>query len=137
MTEPHPELKVDPTVTLEGVLGFELLELGEERATGRFEVADRVRQPFGIVHGGAYAAFAESLASVATARAVYANGDLAMGQSNNTTFLRPVSEGTVNGEARRRHRGRTTWVWEIDFTDDAGRLCAVSQVTIAVRPRPS
>ena len=48
-----------------------------------------------------------------------------MGQSNHTSFLRPVTEGTVHAEARRRHRGRTTWVWEVDFTDDQGRLCAI------------
>jgi 1,4-dihydroxy-2-naphthoyl-CoA hydrolase len=137
MTEPHPDLPVDPAVTLEGVLGFEVLELEDDRATGRFEVADRVRQPFGIVHGGAYAAFAEALASIATVRVVYPDGDIAMGQSNNTSFLRPVSEGTIHAEARRRHRGRTTWVWDIEFTDDAGRLSAVCQVTMAVRPRPA
>ena len=52
------------------------------------------------------------------------------------TFRRlALAEGAVHGEARRRHRGRTTWLWEVDFSDDAGRLCAVSRVTMAVRPR--
>ena len=48
-----------------------------------------------------------------------------MGQSNHTSFLRPVSEGTVHADGRRRHRGRTTWVWDVEFTDDEGRLCAL------------
>ena len=56
-----------------------------------------------------------------------------MGLSNSTSFLRPITEGTVHARATRIHRGRTTWVWEIDHSDDEGRLCAVSRVTIAVR----
>jgi 1,4-dihydroxy-2-naphthoyl-CoA hydrolase len=119
---------------LPGVLGFELVEIGPELARGRFAVEDRVRQPFGAVHGGAYAAIAETLASVATNQSVAGEGMAAMGLSNDTSFLRPVSAGRVESEARRRHRGRTTWLWEVDHTDGDGRLCAVSRVTIAVRP---
>jgi 1,4-dihydroxy-2-naphthoyl-CoA hydrolase len=120
--------------TLDGALGFEITELGEELSRGRFEVTDAVRQPFGVVHGGAFAAFAETLASASTYMAVQSEGNIAMGQSNHTSFLRPASSGTVHAEARRRHRGRTTWVWEVDFTDDEGRLCALARVTMAVRP---
>jgi uncharacterized protein (TIGR00369 family) len=121
--------------TLGDVLGFELLESSPERALGRFPVEPRVCQPFGLVHGGAYAALAESIASATTHRAVSERGSFAVGQSNSTTFLRPVTEGTVHAEARALHRGRTTWVWDVDFRDDGGRLCAVSRVTLAVRPR--
>ena len=117
-------------------LGFEITEGGEELVRGRFRITDRVRQPVGIVHGGAYAAMAETLASAATYVAVRPAGEVAVGQSNHTSFLRPVAEGFVHAEARRRHRGRTSWVWEVDFTDDAGRLCAISRVTLAVRPAP-
>jgi 1,4-dihydroxy-2-naphthoyl-CoA hydrolase len=123
--------------SLEEALGFEFLETGPELARGRFAVTDRVRQPFGLVHGGVYAALAESLASLATHRTVADDGMAAMGSSNHTSFLRPVTEGTVTAEARARHRGRTTWVWEVDFTDSDGRLCALARVTIAVRPAPS
>ena len=59
-----------------------------------------------------------------------------MGLSNQTSFLRPVTEGTINAVARARHRGRTTWVWEVELTDDDGRLCALTRVTVAVRPLP-
>jgi 1,4-dihydroxy-2-naphthoyl-CoA hydrolase len=123
-----------PQGTLDRILGFEFLELGRDRARGRFEVTDAVRQPMGLVHGGAYAAFAESLASTATYHAVASgSGKLVMGQSNHTSFVRPATGGTVHVDARPRHRGQTTWVWEVDFTDDEGRLCAITKVTLAVR----
>jgi 1,4-dihydroxy-2-naphthoyl-CoA hydrolase len=119
---------------MDSAIGFEHLEADGGRALGRFEITDNVRQPYGIVHGGAYAAAAESLASAATFMAVSGEGMLAMGQSNHTSFLRPVSEGTIHAEGTARHRGRTSWVWEVEFKDDEGRLCALSRVTMAVRP---
>ncbi len=135
VTDPH-DLLERSAQTLDGALGFEIIEMGEELARGRFAVTDSVRQPFGTVHGGAYAAMAETLASATTSIAVQAEGNIAVGQSNLTSFLRPASQGVVHAEARCRHRGRTTWVWEVEFTDDDGRLCALSRVTTAVRPRP-
>ena len=119
--------------TLDQVLGFEILEAGAERARARFPVEDRVCQPFGLVHGGAYAALAETLVSAATYVSVSGDGSVAMGQSNNTTFMRPVTSGNIHADATVRHRGRTTWVWDVDFTDDDGKLCASSRVTMAVR----
>ena len=119
--------------TLDDVLGFELLEAGAERCRARFAVEGRVQQPMGLVHGGAYAALAESMVSVTTYRAVKASGGYAVGQSNQTTFLRPVTSGSVHAEGRPLHSGRTTWVWDVTFTDDEGRLCAVTRVTMAVR----
>jgi uncharacterized protein (TIGR00369 family) len=96
-------------------------------------VTNKIKQPFGIVHGGAYAAFAETLASVGTYRAIAEQGKVAMGMSNQTSFLRSVTEGTVHAEAIAIHRGSTTWVWDVTLTDDEGRVCAVSRMTIAVR----
>jgi 1,4-dihydroxy-2-naphthoyl-CoA hydrolase len=124
---------VDPARTLDGLLGFEFLETRAAEARARFTVEDRVRQPLGIVHGGAYAALAESLCSIATHLAV-APESMAVGLSNHTSFLRPVRAGAVEAVARRRHRGRTTWVWEVEFADEQGRACALSRVTMAVRP---
>ena len=127
----------DQTAFLEETLGFDGFELeGEELARGRLTVADRVRQPFGIVHGGAMAALAESVTSRATYEAVKPEM-IAVGQSNETKFLRPVSEGTIDAVARVRHRGRTTWIWDVEMSDDEGRLCALCRMTIAVRPMPS
>ena len=122
--------------TFDALYGLELLGHSEEEATARVAVRDAVRQPMGVVHGGLYASVAESLASMATAAAVMPEGNVAMGLSNATSFLRPITEGTVHAHARRLHRGRTTWIWDVEIRDDAGRLCAATRVTIAVRPRP-
>ena len=59
-----------------------------------------------------------------------------MGLSNLTSFLRPITAGRIHAEARAQHRGRTTWVWDVQITDDAGRLCAMTRMTIAVRDAP-
>jgi 1,4-dihydroxy-2-naphthoyl-CoA hydrolase len=120
--------------TLDGVLGFETLEATPELARARAEVGDQHKQPLGLVHGGVYAAMAESLASQATAMAVAGEGNIAVGLSNYTSFMRPILSGFVHAEARRLHRGSTMWVWEVELTDDDGRLCALSRVTMAVRP---
>jgi uncharacterized protein (TIGR00369 family) len=119
--------------TFDALYGLQIGEMGEERATATVPVTDSVKQPMGLVHGGLYASIAESLTSVATAMVVAADGMVATGMSNQTSFLRPITEGTVHAEAIRRHRGRTTWMWDVEITDDAGRLCAVSRMTIAVR----
>ncbi len=84
-----------------------------------------------------YAAIAESLATTGTALAVLDDGNTAMGLSNQTSFLRPITGGTINAQARVRHRGRTTWVWEVECSDDGGRLCVLTRVTVAVRKAPA
>ena len=128
-----PQVETYPAAgTLDDVLGFELIEATPERCRARFAAEPRVQQPMGLVHGGAIAALAESLASITTHRAVKEHGSFAVGQSNHTTFLRPIT-GQVNAEGTPLHRGRTTWVWDVTFTDDDGRVCAVSRVTMAVR----
>jgi 1,4-dihydroxy-2-naphthoyl-CoA hydrolase len=135
-----PDLPTTPVPyeqTLDGTLGMELLEVTPDRVRGRLEVTDKVKQPYGLVHGGVFCAMAESLASVATAGAVYDDGMIAVGLSNHTSFMRPATSGYVHGEGRPRHRGRSTWVWELDFTDDDGHLCAIARVTMAVRERRS
>jgi 1,4-dihydroxy-2-naphthoyl-CoA hydrolase len=118
--------------TLDGILGFEVLEMAADHASARFEVQNRHRQPFGIVHGGVYAALAEGLASGATYMQVAQDGKIAVGSSNHTSFLRPVAAGVVTANARAVHSGRTTWVWEVEFTTEAGKRCAVARVTLAV-----
>lgn len=120
----------------DALYGLEILELSAELVVGRFEVRPELLQPFGLVHGGVYAAAAESLASHGTGVAAFEEGKIAIGMSNLTTFLRPVTEGTIGVRAMRRHRGRTTAVWDVDSTDAAGRLCATSRVTIAIREPP-
>ena len=128
-----PELP-DRPVGFDALLGLELLECTGELVTAQVAVRDELRQPFGLVHGGVLATIAETLASVGTAVVVVPAGSAPMGLSNQTSFMRPIVEGTIHGRATRRHRGRTTWIWDVEITDDAGRVCALSRMTIAVRP---
>ena len=123
--------------TFDGLYGLELLEHSPEEVRAQVRVRDAIKQPMGLVHGGVFASIAESMTSMATAIAVHADGMSAQGLSNQTSFLRPIVEGTVHAVARRRHRGRTTWVWEVEISDDGGRLCALVRMTIAVRPLPA
>jgi 1,4-dihydroxy-2-naphthoyl-CoA hydrolase len=119
--------------TFDAHIGTEWLDLGPDEARARIPVEDHHQQPFGLVHGGVFATLAESLCSAATYTAVASDGVSVMGQSNDTTFLRPISEGHVNAVARPRHRGRTTWVWDVEISDNDERVCALVRITIAVR----
>jgi 1,4-dihydroxy-2-naphthoyl-CoA hydrolase len=123
--------------TLDDVLGFEMLEASADGCRARFAAEKRVQQPLGLVHGGAYAAMAESMVSSTTHMVVSENGDFAVGQSNHTNFLRPITGGDVHAEGTPRHRGRSSWVWDVEFRDDEGRLCAITRVVLAVRPEES
>jgi 1,4-dihydroxy-2-naphthoyl-CoA hydrolase len=124
----------DVLLGFDRLYGLELVELTDTNARGRVVVRDELKQPAGLVHGGLYASLAESIASLATGMTVLEEGCVAMGMSNSTSFLRPITEGTVHAHATRVHRGRTTWVWDVTFTDDDGRTCALTRMTIAVRP---
>ena len=121
----------------DALVGLEVLEVREQIVRGRVPVRDELRQPLGLVHGGVLATIAETLASLGTLVAVMPEGKAAMGASNSTSFLRPILEGTIHARALRRHRGRTTWVWDVELTDDEDRLCALTRMTIAVRPLPA
>jgi uncharacterized protein (TIGR00369 family) len=116
--------------------GLELLTCSDTEVRAEVTVREELKQPAGLVHGGVYASMAESMASLATALGVLDRGEMAMGLSNSTSFLRPITEGVVHAQATRVHRGRTTWVWDVRFSDDADHTCAVTRMTIAVRPRP-
>jgi 1,4-dihydroxy-2-naphthoyl-CoA hydrolase len=122
-----------PSGAFAALYGLEVLGASEAEARGRVAVRERVRQPAGLVHGGVYASLAESLATLATGAAVRESGRIAVGHSSQTSFLRPITEGTVHATGRPRHRGRSTWVWEFDVTDDDGRLCALVRMTVTVR----
>jgi 1,4-dihydroxy-2-naphthoyl-CoA hydrolase len=119
------------------LIGLQYLESDDEAVRARVAVTDEIRQPVGLVHGGVFAAVAESMCSAATWLHVKDDGMAAMGQSNSATFIRPITAGHVNAVARTRHRGRTTWVWDVEITDDDERLCALVRMTVAVRPIPS
>jgi 1,4-dihydroxy-2-naphthoyl-CoA hydrolase len=120
----------------DSLYGLELLSYTDTEVQARVTVREELKQPAGLIHGGVYASIAESMTSLATALAVHEGGNTAMGLSNNTSFLRPITAGVVHAAATRIHRGRTTWVWDVRFSDDDGHTCAVTRMTIAVRPLP-
>jgi 1,4-dihydroxy-2-naphthoyl-CoA hydrolase len=105
------------------LIDVEILDQTEDEVRAKVPVTDALRQPLGLVHGGVYATIADAITT---------RGGRAI--SNQTSFLRPITEGTIHVTARRRHRGRTTAVWELDVSDDAGRLCALVRMTIYPGP---
>jgi 1,4-dihydroxy-2-naphthoyl-CoA hydrolase len=117
------------------LIGTEWIDLDPDAARARIKVEGHHLQPFGVVHGGVYASLAESLCSAATYMAVRDDDQVALGMANSTTFLRPITEGHVNALARARQRGRTTWVWDVELSDDEERACALVRMTVAIRPR--
>lgn len=120
----------------DGLIGTEWLSDDPDRARARAPIRDDLRQPFGLMHGGVMSSLVESVCSRATALAVYGDGMAAMGQSISVSFMRPITSGHAEVRAKARHRGRTTWVWEAEVVDADGKLCALAQMTIAVRPIP-
>lgn len=120
----------------DALIGTEWLSDDPDDARARVVVSDDLRQPVGLMHGGVMSTLVESVCSRATALAVLGDGMAAMGQSISVNFMRPITEGHAEVHARARHRGRTTWVWEAEVRDADGRLCALAQMTIAVRPLP-
>jgi uncharacterized protein (TIGR00369 family) len=116
--------------------GLEVLDCSDTEVRARVTVREELKQPAGLLHGGVYATMAESMTSLATALGVLERGQTAVGLSNNTSFLRPVTSGVVEAVATRVHRGRSTWVWDVRFSDEADRTCALTRMTIAVREAP-
>jgi uncharacterized protein (TIGR00369 family) len=123
-----------PHSHFDALLGTEWLDDDPEHARVRLRMRDELRQPVGLMHGGVMSTLVESVCSRATALAVVEDGMAAMGQSISVSFLRPITEGAAEVRARARHRGRTTWVWDAEVRDGDDRLCALAQMTIAVRP---
>jgi 1,4-dihydroxy-2-naphthoyl-CoA hydrolase len=120
----------------DALIGTEWLDDDPEHARVRVAMRDELRQPVGLLHGGVMSSLVESICSRATALAVLGDGMMAMGQSISVSFIRPVTQGHAEVHARARHRGRTTWVWDAEVHDAEDRLCALAQMTIAVRALP-
>jgi 1,4-dihydroxy-2-naphthoyl-CoA hydrolase len=118
----------------DGLIGTEWLSDDPDDARARIPIRDDLRQPVGLMHGGVMSSLVESVCSRATALAVLDDGMAAMGQSIGVSFIRPVTSGHAEVRAQARHRGRTTWVWDAEILNADGKLCALAQMTIAVRP---
>ncbi len=120
----------------DALIGTEWLDDDPDHARVRIELRDELRQPVGLLHGGVMSTLVESICSRATALATMDDGMMAMGQSISVSFIRPITTGAAEVRARARHRGRTTWVWDAEVLNDDAKLCALAQMTIAIRPLP-
>jgi len=131
---PSPVIPLDRT--FEGFLGLEWIDLTLTSAHVRFAVRENLKQPLGLMHGGIYSAVAETVASVATVNNVWREGYTGSGLSNYASFLRPITDGIVDVITVLRGHDEREWTWGNEFRDERERLCALVDVTIAVRPAP-
>jgi 1,4-dihydroxy-2-naphthoyl-CoA hydrolase len=113
-------------------LGIEFTEIGADFLRGRMPVDERTRQPYGILHGGASVALAETLGSTAAGLVVDPDKYRVVGQEINANHVRAISDGFVIGTARPHHVGRRSHVWEIRIADEQERLVCISRLTMFV-----
>jgi 1,4-dihydroxy-2-naphthoyl-CoA hydrolase len=122
--------------TMVEALGIAITEVGPDYLRGTMPVDARTRQPFGLLHGGASVALAETLGSLAAWLMLDdPSTQLAVGLEINANHVRAVRDGVVTGTARPEHLGRTTQVWSIRIEDAQQRLVCVSRLTVAVTSR--
>ena len=131
-----PEPAIPIARTFEGFLDLNWLELEPDSVHVQFRVRENLKQPLGLLHGGVYAGVAETIASIATVANVWRDGFIGSGLSNYASFLRPITEGVVDVRARLRGHDDREWTWGHEFRDERDNLCALVDVTIAVRPIP-
>ncbi len=120
--------------TLVQTLGIEFLEASPDRVSARMPVTPRVHQPFGLLHGGASVALAETVASVGAFVSVMDQGLGAVGLEINANHVKAKRDGVVTAVATPLHKGRTTHVWEVRITDENDQLVCVSRCTLAIVP---
>ncbi|OJW59676.1 MAG: thioesterase [Sphingobacteriales bacterium 50-39] len=131
-----PQLQALVPGTMGGVLGIELTEIGENFLRARMPVDERTRQPYGLLHGGASAALAETLGSVASAFVIDQTQYYCVGLEINANHIRGVRDGYVYGTATPLHLGKTTHVWDIRIYDEREKLVCVSRLTVAILRKP-
>jgi len=118
-------------------IGIAVTEIGHDYVRGTMPVDARTHQPYGLLHGGASVALAETLGSLGAMMCADAKTHLAVGLDINANHLRGVTDGIVTGSARPIHVGRTTQVWEIRIEDERLRLICIARLTVAIVPRPT
>ena len=122
--------------TLAGHLGIEYRELTRDRVVASMPVCARTKQPFGLLHGGASVALAETVASIGGWLNVDENRLAVVGLEINANHIRSMRDGHVVGVALPLHRGEKTQVWEVKISSEDGRLVCVSRCTLANVPLP-
>ncbi|MFC5742648.1 hotdog fold thioesterase [Dyella tabacisoli] len=120
--------------TMMETLGIRMTEVGENWLRGTMPVDHRTHQPYGLLHGGASVALAETLGSTAAMLTLDPEKEIAVGLEINANHVRGVRSGIVTGTAQALHIGRSTQVWEIRIENEAGELVCVSRITMAVVP---
>ena len=118
-------------------LGITIVDVGHDYLRGTMPVDHRTKQPFGLLHGGASVALAETLGSLAGTMCLDASKEMAVGIDINANHVRAVTGGTVTGTARPLHVGRNTQVWDIRIENEDGKLVCISRLTLAVVPSQS
>ena len=116
-------------------IGIELIEIGENYIKGRMPVDHRTQQPYGLLHGGASVALAETLGSIASAYVVDHSKYFCVGLEINANHIRGAKHGFVYGSAIPLHIGNSTHVWEIKILDEQEKLICVSRLTVAILKR--
>ena len=129
------QLRSRATRHLADTLGIQLVELTKDRVVATMPVDDRTRQPFGILHGGASVALAETVASLAATMNVDLERAYVVGIEINANHIRAKKEGVVTGTATPVHLGRSTQVWDVRIVDEEQRVICVSRCTLAVVPK--
>jgi 1,4-dihydroxy-2-naphthoyl-CoA hydrolase len=118
--------------TMMEALGIRITAVGDDWLAGSMPVDQRTHQPYGLLHGGASVALAETLGSTAAMLTLDPAKELAVGLDINANHIRGVRSGTVTGTAKALHIGRTTQVWEIRIENEEGALVCISRITMAV-----
>ena len=118
--------------TMTSAIGIEITDIGDDFICGKMPVDDRTIQPFGLLHGGASVALAETLGSIAGGIKVNSNNETVVGVEINANHLKYAREGWVYGKAVPIRVGKKIQVWEIKITNDEGELICISRLTLAV-----
>ncbi|MFC3855157.1 hotdog fold thioesterase [Chitinophaga sp. GCM10012297] len=129
------QLNENSADTMAACLGMEFTEIGPDYLRAMMPVDHRTVQPYRLLHGGASAALAETVGSVASALVIDSQKQICVGLEINANHVRGVREGYVHAIAKPLHLGSTTHVWDIRITDDHHKLVCVSRLTVAVLPK--
>ncbi|OMP78255.1 MULTISPECIES: hotdog fold thioesterase [unclassified Chitinophaga] len=121
--------------TMAAFLGMEFTEIGPDYLRMMMPVNERTRQPYGLLHGGASVALAETVGSVASALIIDPETQICVGLDINANHIRGMKEGYVHAIARPLHLGATTHVWDIKICDEHNKLVCISRLTVAIRDK--
>ena len=121
--------------TMTSTIGIEITDIGDDFICGKMPVDERTTQPFGLLHGGASAALAETLGSIGGGIKVYSNNETVVGIEINANHLKSARDGWVYGKATPIRIGKKIQVWNIEITNEDDDLICVSRLTLAVIPK--